>query len=151
MHDYQHAHGHFGKLLDDERVVPRCVDQCPTGVLKFGEESELIEPIKIAEPLNDDNGIKTRAPYLNLPKKFIAGALYDPIEKEVIINATCTLTDSENNETFTVDTDGFGDFWFRGLKDDRTFSLRLKKDGISLGFDGISTSEDVNLGDIPLD
>ena len=137
-------------LLDDEWEVPRCVDQCPTGALKFGEETELKELINKAEPLNPDTGIKTRVHYLNLPKKFIAGTLYDPVENEVIINAVCTLTDSEDNETFTVDTDNFGDFWFRGLKDDRTFSLRIEKNGKSLDFDGISTAEDVNLGDIPL-
>jgi len=138
-------------LLDDGWEVPRCVDQCPTGALKFGEESELKELIDKAEPLNPDAGIKTRVHYLNLPRKFVAGTLYDPIEKEVIIGATCTLKDSENDETFTADTDNFGDFWFRDLKDDRTFSLVLEKDGKSLSFDDISTAEDMNLGDIPFD
>ena len=34
---------------------------------------------------------KPRVYYLNLPKKFIAGTVYDPVEEEVIIGATCTL------------------------------------------------------------
>jgi Fe-S-cluster-containing dehydrogenase component len=137
-------------LLDDDWEVPRCVDQCATGALKFGEESELKDLIEKAEPLIPDNGIKTRVHYLNLPKKFIAGTLYDPVEKEVVIGANCTLKDSESSETFTAETDSFGDFWFRDLKDDGTFSLILEKDGKSLNFDDISTAEDVNLGDIPL-
>ena len=30
---------------------------------------------------------KPRVHYLNLPKRFIAGTVYDPVEKEVIIGA----------------------------------------------------------------
>jgi hypothetical protein len=31
---------------------------------------------------------KPRVYYLNIPKKFVAGTIYNPVEKEVIISAT---------------------------------------------------------------
>ena len=137
-------------LLDNGWNEPRCVDNCPTGALKFGEESELKDLIEKEDSFRPELGLKTRVHYLNLPRKFVAGTLYDPVEKEVIIGAKCTLTDSESGETFTAETDNFGDFWFKGLDDDRTFSLKLEKDGKVRGFDEIITVKDVNLGDIPL-
>ena len=137
-------------LLDNEWKEPRCVDNCPTGALKFGEESELKDLIEKADTFRTELSLKTRVHYLNLPRKFVAGTLYDPVEKEVIIGATCILTDSASGETFTVETDNFGDFWFRKLDDDRTFSLKLEKDGKVRSFDEIVTIKDVNLGDIPL-
>ena len=137
-------------LLDNGWNETRCVDVCPTGALKFGETSELEDLIKQAEPFRPELGIETKVFYLNLPKKFVAGTLYDPVEKEVVIDAKCTLMDSESRETFTVVTDHFGDFWFRGLKNDRTFSLTVEKEGMAKKIEGISTEKDVNLGDIPL-
>jgi len=49
----------------------------------------------------------------------------------------------------TAKTDGFGDFWFEGLKVG-TFSLKIESDGKSKTIDSISTKKDVNLGDIAL-
>jgi NAD-dependent dihydropyrimidine dehydrogenase PreA subunit len=137
-------------LLDDGWKEPRCVDACPTDALKFGEESELKEWIDRAEPFLPELETKTQVNYVNMPKKFIAGTLYDPVAEEVIIGATCTLKDEQTSETFTVETDTYGDFWFNDLKDDGTFSLTLEKDGISKAIDAIGTAKDVNLGDIPM-
>lgn len=134
---------------DDEWDVPRCVDQCPTEAIRFGEEADLKEYIDGAELLNPEAGTKSRVYYRNLPKKFVAGTLYDPIEKEVVIGATCTLTGDESGESYIATTDNFGDFWFRGLADDRIFSLTLAKDGKSKTITGIRTQIDVSLGDIP--
>ncbi len=137
-------------LLDDGWDVPRCVDQCATEALKFGTEEELKDLIAKADPRTYKMGLSTRVHYLNMPKKFIAGTLYDPTEKEVVIGAVCTLTDTESGASETVETDNFGDFWFRGLADGRTYKLTLEKDGKSKIFDTVSTADDVNLGDIPL-
>ena len=70
---------------------------------------------------------------------------------EVIIGATATLKDDESGETFTTTTDNYGDFWFNGLKDDRTFTLTLAKDGKSKTIEAVSTSIDINVGDIPME
>jgi tetrathionate reductase subunit B len=137
-------------LLDGGQwTTTRCADACPTEALKFGEESDLADLIATAEVLKPELGAKPRVYYLNIPKKFIAGTVYDPVEKEVVIGATCALVGS-NGESHTAITDGFGDFWFHGLADD-TYSLTISADGFApktLG--AISTAKDVNLGDIPV-
>lgn len=141
-------------LLDndaDEWKEPRCVDQCPTGAIQFGEEADFADFIKEAERLNPEKGTKSRVYYKHLPKKFIGGTLYDPDEKEVVIGAKCTLKDNESGETFTTETDNFGDFWFRGLKDDRMFTLTLEKGSASKTIGDVSSKIDLSLGDIPLD
>ncbi len=81
---------------------------------QVGEESEFKAEIKKAEVLNPEIGTKPRVYYLNIPKKLIDGTVYDPIAKEVIIGATCTLSGKAKK---TVTTDAFGNFWFHGLAD----------------------------------
>lgn len=128
---------------------PRCVDACVTGALTFGEESELQDLIAQAEVIEPKNGDspKVRVYYLNLPKRFIAGTVYDPVEEEVVIGATLTLS-GDGNATAT--TDEFGDFWFEGL-DVGTYALKIEASGMpAKQIDAISTEEDVNLGDIAL-
>ena len=73
---------------------PRCVDNCYPRMITFGEEAELKDLIAKAEPLPTNFGPtpKVRVYYLNLPKRFIAGTVYDPATKEVVIGATCTLS-----------------------------------------------------------
>jgi tetrathionate reductase subunit B len=136
---------------DEDLKVPRCVDACPNGTLKFGEESEFQDAISKSELLNPKVDTKPRVHYLNPPRKWVAGTVYDPQEEEVVIGATCTLTDKKKDgKTFTVETDHFGDFWFRGLDDNHSFSLTLQKDGKQKVIAPITTDEDRNLGDIPL-
>ncbi len=134
----------------EEWPVPRCVDQCPTDALRFGEEDEFADFIEEAELLNPGAGTKSRVYYKHLPRKFVAGTVYDPREKEVIIGADCTLKDNSSGETFTAVTDNFGDFWFRGLADDRTFTLTITKGRKSKTVRNIATATDLSLGDIPM-
>jgi tetrathionate reductase subunit B len=136
-------------LLDSDWKVPRCADACPTETLKFGEESEFADQIRQAETMLPELGAKPRVYYLNIPKKFISGTIYDPVEKEVVEEATCTLTEIKTGKKYTATTDGFGDFWFERLGVG-TFSLNIEKDGKTKKIDSISTGKDVNLGDIPL-
>ncbi len=135
-------------LLDNGWKEPRCADACPTGAIKFGEEAELKSLIKKGEVWHPEFGSKPRVYYLNVPKKFVAGTVYDPAEKEVIIGATCTL--SSNGKKLTATTDGFGDFWFEGLETG-TYSLKIDAKGFAAkAINNINTEKDVNLGDIPL-
>jgi len=138
-------------LLDGgEWKVPRCVDSCPTEAIKFGEESELKDLIAKAEVLKPELNAKPRAYYLNMPKKFIAGTVYDPIKEEVIIGATCTLTGPKAGTATTVTTDAFGDFWFHGLADG-DYDLTIQAKGFAAkSLAKINTEKDVNLGDVPL-
>jgi hypothetical protein len=61
-------------------------------------------------------GARPRVYYLNIPKKFIGGTVYDPVEKEVVEEAACTLTETKTGKKYTATTDGFGDFWFESLQ-----------------------------------
>jgi tetrathionate reductase subunit B len=136
-------------LIDKGWKEPRCVDACPTAAIKFMEEAEARDFIAQAEYLKTEreSGDKPRVYYQNLPKRFIAGTVYDPIDKEVIVGATVTL--SEGRRSVAVKTDGWGDFWFEKLKVGK-FSLKIEKGSVSKEFKDISTEKDVNLGDIPL-
>ena len=116
------------------------------GALTFGEEADLQDLIAQAEVLHPEYGLKPRVYYLNLPKRFIAGTVYDPDTKEVVIGATCTLS---GDETATATTDEWGDFWLEGLQVG-TYSLKIEGGGKSTTISNISTEKDVSLGDIPL-
>lgn len=139
-------------LLDNDKnwTVPRCVDQCPTGAIQFGEESEFKGFIKEAGVINPGAKTKSRVYYKHLPKKFIGGTVYDPAEKEVIIGATCTLTDNASKDKFSATTDNFGDFWFHGLKDNATYTLKMEKGKKKKTIENIVTDKDLSLGDIPM-
>jgi Fe-S-cluster-containing dehydrogenase component len=132
-------------LLDRGWKEPRCADACPTEALKLVDESELkkLDDVNILHPEFDTS---PRVYYLNIPGKFIAGTVYDPSVKRVIVGATCTLTGK--NETLTKTTDGFGDFWFENLGVG-TYRLSIEKNGRTKNIDKINTRKDVNLGDIP--
>jgi tetrathionate reductase subunit B len=139
-------------LIDGgEWKVPRCADSCPTEAIKFGEESEFKALIAKAELVKPElKGTKPRVYYLNIPKKFIGGTVYDPIAKEVIIGGTLTLT-GPKAKTYTATTDAFGDFWFHGLADG-DYKLKIEAKGFAAkSFDNLNLGKDINLGDIPLD
>jgi tetrathionate reductase subunit B len=139
-------------LLDSGWTEPRCADACPTLALRLMDEEDAEELMAAGEVWRPElkDKVKPRVYYLNLPKKFIAGTLYEPVEEEVVIGATATLTESGGGETHTLETDSYGDFWFEGLKDG-VFDLELKSGGKVKRFTGLDTAEqDINLGDIPL-
>lgn len=137
-------------LLDTGWKEPRCADACPTQALNFGEESELKELINRAELLKPESGTKPRVYYIGLPKRFVAGTVYEPVEEECVNEATVTLTSLEKNKKLTAKTDGFGDFWFEDLEVGN-YSLMIEKSGYFPGeIKSINTEKDINLGDIKL-
>lgn len=137
-------------LLDQGWKAPRCVDVCPTGARAFGEEEQFADFLKKAEVLLPESKAKPRVYYIGLPKRFIAGALYDPKKDECIGGAKITLTDLETGEKILTKSDDFGDFWLEGLKGGN-FSLAIEMDGYRVKeIKSASTEKDVNLGDIAL-
>jgi Fe-S-cluster-containing dehydrogenase component len=140
-------------LLDKGWKEPRCVDACPTGAFTFGDETDpnIKALISKAQPLKPDLNVKPRVLYIGLPKKFIAGAVYDPDEDECIEGATVTVSNLDGGEEFTAKTDIYGDFWFEHMKADHTYSLRIEKDEYCpQEIHDIRTAKDVNVGDIEL-
>ena len=118
--------------------------------VKFVEEAEAKDFIAKAEYLKAERVAqdKVRMHYQNLPKRFIAGTVYDPVEKEVIIGASVTLAEKGGKKTYSAKTDGFGDFEFEKLPVSQ-FTLTIKNGKKSKGMK-VSTEKDVSLGDIPL-
>lgn len=138
-------------LIDSGWKEPRCVDACPTLAIRFMEESKAQDLIGDAEVIKPERGAKDkpRVYYKNMLKKFVAGTVYDPVEKEVIIGANVTLTEKRGSRVYKVKTDSYGDFWFEKLEVSK-FSLKIESDGKSKELRDINTENDVNLGDIPL-
>ncbi len=139
-------------LLDSGWKEPRCADACPNLVIRLMDETEAAGLLPGAETWKPElkDKVKPRVYYLNLPRKFIAGTVYDPVENEVIIGAICTLTETDGGKRYTIETDSYGDFWFEGLKDGN-FNLEIKQGTKVKVFTGLNTAErDINLDDIPL-
>jgi tetrathionate reductase subunit B len=137
-------------LLDEGWTAPRCVDACPTGALKFGEESEFQELIAGAEVLNPEANARVRVYYLGIPKRFIAGSVYDPQADECLEGVNVTLSDENGAMLASLATDSFGDFWFEGLPVG-AFSLAFEKAGYQpKSLENVGTKIDINVGDIDL-
>lgn len=136
-------------LLDAGYRLPRCVENCPTDALVFGEEEELADLIRGAEVLRPETGCRPRVYYRNIPGRFIAGTVYDPVEKEVVIGARIiAVTGAKVIETVT---DSYGDFWFKDLAVG-FYDVSIYADGFEAkNFFRVDTGSSVNLGDIPLD
>jgi tetrathionate reductase subunit B len=161
-------------LLDKGWKEPRCVDVCPTGAIRFGEEEELKSLIEGAEVLLPAEKASPLVRYRNLPKRFIAGSIFDAKEDECLEDVKVTLTSvatpardktaggdycfrgdhggqPKTGVTLASTTDFFGDFWFNQI-DTAQYVLKIEKEGYATRtIEAIDVSErDVNLGDIEL-
>jgi len=140
-------------LLDDGWSEPRCVDACPTGAFMFGDEDDpqIAALIDKAEPLSPELPVKPRVFYIGLPRRFIAGALYDKEADECTEGARVTATCVESGEKIETVTDSYGDFWLRGLASGR-YTLLFEKDGyLTAKFGPVDvTKKDINIGDVEL-
>jgi tetrathionate reductase subunit B len=140
-------------LLDRGWAEPRCSDACPTGAFTFGDDSDPATAAKMAaaELLKPELATRPRVYYLNLPKRWIAGAVYDPAADEVTKGATVTATNAATGASVTTATDHFGDFWLKDLAEG-SYTLVVEKDGYGPERIGpVDVAEtDRNLGDIAL-
>ena len=136
-------------LLDNGYELPRCVEACPTRAIKFGEKEDLADDILGAVMLKPEHGTWPNVYYRNMPGQFIAGLVYDPVEKEVLIGAKCRLvTGAKVYETLT---DDMGDFWFNDLAIG-IFDLYIEAEGYERKiFNDLRTTECINLGDIAME
>jgi hypothetical protein len=122
------------------------VDNCHIDIIQFGEEGDF--DLSDCEVMHPEYGTRPRVYYRGgMPKKFIAGTVYDPVAKEVRVGAKVTLTGA--TETFTATTDGWGDFWLKDLPDS-DFTLVIEADGKTKTLDVSTKTTDVGLGDIAL-
>lgn len=132
-------------LLDGNEPikVPRCYDNCPTGALQYGEESEL--DLEGAVHLHPEYGTKPHVWYKGLIPTFVAGTVFDPSVMEVVKNATCTL--EGEGVSMETTTNHWGDFEFRGVPSG-TFSLKIAYDGRVMDKTVSTENGDVGLDDM---
>jgi tetrathionate reductase subunit B len=140
-------------LLDRGWTETRCSDACPTGALTFGDEEDpkIKDLIARGELLRPELPTRPRVYYLNLPQKWIAGAVFDPEADLCLEGATITATDTQTGEKRSATTDNYGDFWLKGLADG-TYVLQIEKPAYLTKKLGPidATTKDHNLGDIEL-
>lgn len=131
-------------LLDDGWTVPRCVDACATGAMRFGDADELADEIACAERLEPESYVY----YKNLPKRWVAGQLVDPMADEVVIGARVTLQAEGADDFLETTTDAFGDFSFKQVGK-ANYRLVFEADGyVNREAFADTTDDDVNLGRI---
>jgi len=136
-------------LLDKGWKETRCSDACPTGAFTFGDEEALKDMTAKAELLKPELPTRPRVYYLNLPKKWIAGAVYDSEADECTEGATVTAENIQTGEKVSTVTDHYGDFWLKDLKDG-AYTLLIEKAGyLTQKLGPIDASQkDQNVGDI---
>ena len=138
-------------LLDEGWKEPRCVDACPTEALQFGEERDLKDLLADAELLHPEYGTYPRVYYKGLLNKyFIAGAVYDPDEDEVLEGADVTLTNKAAGVSTKLATDTFGDFWFE-RQEPGAYRLKIEMAGYApVVVEDIELTKDLNIGDFEM-
>ena len=110
-----------------------------------------IRPLHLDEKLDP----KSNVYYLNLPKRWVAGQVVDPMADKVIIGATVTMQEEGNSEAeaLKTTTDEFGDFWFRQVEG-KKYHLWFEAEG--QGFvtrelaDVDATEADANIGRVSM-
>ncbi|WP_165253237.1 4Fe-4S dicluster domain-containing protein [Adlercreutzia sp. ZJ304] len=132
--------------LIDAGQVPHCVDLCATGALRFGDESDFSDEISSGKAVAVDAG-GGRVYCMNMPKLFVAGEVWDPFDDEIIEGA-CVHLVGEGVDRSEL-TDGFGDFWFKGLEPGN-YQLEVSVSNYLGQSKQFRLDKSLNLGDFPL-
>lgn len=137
-------------LMDLGWDAPRCVTACPTDALSFVDESELNEVDWYApiETLHPEYGTQPRVAYVNLPKPFIAGNVFDPALDECLNRAKVVATHEVTGKAFEGETDYLGEFKLEGL-DPGFYSLAVDhEDYVPRTIAHLDVREAINVGDL---
>jgi Fe-S-cluster-containing dehydrogenase component len=141
-------------MLAKGEKIPRCVEACPPQALVFGdlddpnsEVSKLIASGK-TEILHPEFGLKEQVTYIALPKKFVAGTVIYGDVNECANGVKVSLTG--NGETREAKTNGFGDFEFEGLADNKDYTVKIEVSGYKPKSVKAQTFKDTYLGEIVL-
>lgn len=138
--------------LVDKGEMPRCAEICPHDAIVFGEEGDpRIEALKAkAEILHPEFEAKPIVLYKGLPRPFIAGAVADSSNGELMSGVKITITDLFNDKVTTTVTDEFGDFWINDLEKEHRYKLEFQKTGYEKLTRIVSADTDRNIGDVSL-
>jgi Fe-S-cluster-containing dehydrogenase component len=121
-------------LGDPALKQPRCVEACPNRALIFGdlddpnsEISRLVASQRFTPP-EPIAGRETNVKYLNIPTVFLAGTVYRPAEEEEVITGA-KVTVEAGGETFTTQTNYFGDWEIEWLPKNQDAKITITADG----------------------
>jgi len=137
----------------DEGLLPRCADVCPHDAILFGAEGDDIFKDKAGEkPLEiylPEAKAAPRAYWRGLPKPWIAGAVLDGANDEIIAGAKVTATGEDGNAV-SATSDAFGNFWLRELQDGASYKVTISANGFAASEHEIAVSGDHDLGIVNL-
>ena len=138
--------------LVDEGKLTHCVDLCSTGALSFGDLEEFADVLANARTVEDVNGNPpaegTRVYYLNAPRLFLGGEVWDKEADEDIEGAKVVLSNADG-EVAAVETDDFGDFKIEYL-DAGAYQLHIEAEGFAPVDQDVQLDKSLFLGDFPL-
>ena len=137
----------------DEGLLPRCADVCPHDAILFGEEGDDIFKDKAGEkPLEiylPEAKAAPRAYWRGLPKPWIAGAVLDGANDEIIAGAKVTATGEDGNAV-SATSDAFGNFWLRELNEGETYKVEIAAPGYSNVTGNVTANGDQDMGVVEL-
>lgn len=143
-------------LLDAGEKKPRCVSCCPSNALVFGDlddpNSEISRFLAESDEIEDykpEFGTLPTVQYRRLPKPFICGSIVledQPGECPGGVKVTLCGDDGCRE----VETDFFGDFEFRALKRNVSYTVKIAVEGYQPYEAKVRTNAAKNLGDIIL-
>jgi Fe-S-cluster-containing dehydrogenase component len=145
-------------MIDQGERTTRCVECCPTGALVFGDlddpESEISKLLAAkadkVEDFKPEFKTKPIVKYIDLPKPFIAGeVLLADKTNECAKGVKVTLTDCDG-KVMETETDFLGDFEFKGLAKNATYTLKAEQDGYFPAEISVRTNASKNVGEILL-
>ena len=123
-----------------------------TGALRFGDEEDFAEEIAAATALVPERAEadRPRVYYLNAPKRFLAGVVVDLEADEVVVGAKVTAENLATGEVLAVETDEFGDFWFRQVGK-AAWRVYVEAEGyLTRVLEASTAEEDRNMGPVAL-
>jgi Fe-S-cluster-containing dehydrogenase component len=145
-------------MLDAGEKVTRCTECCPNQALLFGDLDDPKSEIAVyakehkdeLEQLHPEYGTQPNVYYRHLPKPFICGEVAAKDTDACIKDAkvTCTCECGTVKETVT---DFLGDFEFRFLPKNKTYTVKVEAKGYKPAVLTAKTHAAVNLGEIILE
>jgi Fe-S-cluster-containing dehydrogenase component len=142
-------------MLDEGEKVTRCVECCPTGALVFGDLNDPTGEIATLMREKADR-IEARAPergvavrYMGIPRPFLAGELaYADRPGEPAAGAEVKLLNEDGSLSAVCRTDCFGDFEFKGLRENRKYRIVVDRNGYEAYEAEFRPNASINLGTI---